>query len=61
MSDTEMAKDYIKMMELFINHNLDNGYITKETTVEELLKLINNVKTNYIPMLEKMKNMYERK
>ena len=45
------AEKHLKNIEEFINHNLSLKYISTETTVEELLQFIKNVKEQYIPLL----------
>jgi len=45
----------LKTVKDFISHNLDCRYITKDTTIEELLKYINNIEDNYIPIIKAMR------
>lgn len=49
--------DYIKVTENKINefaelllHNINLGYITRETTVDEVLMLLQNIKEGYLPL-----------
>lgn len=60
MNTQEQIK-YIESMEKFIQHNLNNKYIKPETTIEEFLQFINDVKENYIPMIEQIKNAFNGK
>ena len=52
--DLDKPKQFMDDFEEFLNHNLGLGYITKDTTVEELLGFINNVKYNFLPMLNEI-------
>ena len=49
--------DYIKVAEKridelvkFLQHNINLGYITKETTVDELLMFLENIREGYLPL-----------
>lgn len=49
--------DYIKIAEKkidelaeFLQHNINLGYITRETTVDELFMLLENIKEGYLPL-----------
>ena len=46
------AEKHLRNIEEFINHNLSLKYISLETTVEELLQFIKNVKEQYIPLIK---------
>lgn len=50
------AKQNLNNTKEFIKHNLNLGYIKEDMTVVQLLEYINNVETNYIPMMEKIEN-----
>ena len=49
--------DYIKVAEKkvdelaeFLQHNINLGYITRETTVDELFMLLQNIREGYLPL-----------
>lgn len=49
--------DYIKVAEKkidelteFLQHNINLGYITRETTVDELFMLLENIREGYLPL-----------
>jgi len=58
--DLDKPKQFMDDFEEFLNHNLKLGYITKDTTVEELLEFISNVKYNFLPMFSKIENIINR-
>lgn len=43
-------EDKMNDLESLLNQNLKLGYIKENTTVDELLKFILNIKTNYLPV-----------
>ena len=51
------AENNLKIIKKFINHNLNNKSITKDTTIEELLMYINNIETNYLPLMKEIKKI----
>ena len=63
--------DYIKVAEKkidefaeFLQHNINLGYITRETTVDELLMLLQNIREGYLPLqrdIEKLLQNYQLK
>ena len=49
--------DYIKIAEKridelaeFLQHNINLGYITRGTTIDELFMLLENIKEGYLPL-----------
>ena len=53
--------DYIKVAEKKIDefaelllHNINLGYITRETTVDEILILLKNIREGYLPLQEEI-------
>lgn len=58
--DLDKPKQFMDDFEEFLNHNLGLGYITKDTTVEELLEFISNVKYNFLPMFSKIENIINK-
>jgi len=54
------AEKHLRNIEEFINHNLSLKYISTETTVEELLKFIKNVKEQYIPLIKDIEKLSPR-
>lgn len=63
--------DYIKIDEKridelaeFLQHNIILGYITRETTVDELLMLLQNIREGYLPLqrdIEKLLQNFQLK
>ena len=41
----------------FINHGLEYKYITKNTTIEEFLKYLNNIETNWLPKFKEFEEI----
>jgi hypothetical protein len=56
MNTTEQIK-YIEDIESFLEHNINVNYITKDTTVEQLIQFLDNIKNNYIPMMANMEQI----
>ena len=54
------AEKHLRNIEEFINHNLYLKYISTETTVEELLQFIKNVKEQYIPLIKDIEKLSPR-
>ncbi len=54
------ANEQLNNIEEFIKHNVGLGYITEQQSIGELLKYIKNIKTQYIPLVEKLLE-FERK
>lgn len=48
--DVDSINACLNNVEEFINHNLTAGYLTKESTVEEILEFITNIKNRYVPV-----------
>lgn len=46
--------NFIIKIEGLLQHNLKLNYINKETTVEELLIFLNNIKSDYLPFQKKI-------
>ena len=58
--------DYIKVAEKKIDefaelllHNINLGYITRETTVDEILILLKNIREGYLPLQEEINKVIE--
>ncbi len=56
-----MMNDSVKIAEKKINefaelllHNINLGYITRETTVDEILMLLKNIREGYLPLQEEI-------
>jgi len=60
MNTQEQIK-YLEGIEKFIKHNINLEYIKPDTTVEELLQFIKNVKENYILMIRQVENIFNIK
>ena len=54
--NSSKTKQHVEDVEEFINHNLNIGYLNEEMTIKDLLQFINNIKKNYIPILEQIEN-----
>ena len=48
---------HIENIEDFINHNLKLGYFNENMTIKDLLVFTKNIKEQYIPMIEQIKNI----
>lgn len=53
-STSKIFKNNVLMVEKFIEHNIDNGNITKQSNIQDLLDIINQVKEFYIPMYSRI-------
>jgi hypothetical protein len=51
-----IMKNHINDVENFINYSIGNGNITKDTTIEEFLNIIQQIKEYYIPICESVEN-----
>lgn len=52
------SEEYINQFEKFLKHNLELEYIQNNTTVEELLNFLIDVKANYLSMMKKIGSRY---
>jgi len=48
----------IEQLEEFINHNLKLGYLKPEMTIIDLLQFTKNMKEDYLPLMQKIKDKY---
>jgi hypothetical protein len=48
---------HIENIEEFINYNLKLGYLNENMTIKDLLVFTKNIKEQYIPMVEQIKNI----
>lgn len=58
--------DYIEVVEKKIDefaqlllHSINLGYITRETTVDEILILLKNIREGYLPLQEEINKVIE--
>ncbi len=50
MDNIKIAEKKIDELAEFLQHNIQLGYITSETTVDELLMLLQNIREGYLPL-----------
>lgn len=60
MDYTKVAKKKISEFEVFLQHNINLGHITRETTIDELFMFLNNVRESYLPLQKEIDKLYER-
>ena len=50
MNYVKVAEKKIDELAEFLLHNINLGYITRETTVDEILILLTNIREGYLPL-----------
>lgn len=52
MNNVKVAEKKIDELAEFLMHNIQQGYISRETTVDELIMFIRNIKEGYLPLVK---------
>ncbi len=58
MDNVKIAENKIDEFAEFLLHNINLGYITRETTADEILILLRNIKEGYLPLQKEIIDMY---
>lgn len=58
MDNVKIAENKIDELAEFLLHNINLGYITRETTADEILILLRNIKEGYLPLQKEIIDMY---
>ena len=59
MDHIEVAERKIDEFAEFLQHNINLKYITRETTVDKLLILLQNIKEGYLPLQKEIMDQYK--
>lgn len=59
MDCIKVAEKKIDEFAEFLLHNINSGYITRETTVDEILILLKNIREGYLPLQEEINKVVE--
>ena len=60
MVDIQKAYRSIETVRVFVNHNVKAGFLKKDSSVDELLELIQQIQFNYLPMIESIAKMQDK-
>ena len=55
-NDIETAERKLDEITEFLTHNINQGYISNNTTVYEVLMLIENIKETYLPLMKSIED-----
>jgi len=59
VADIQKAYAFIEDVKIFVNHNIKAGFLRKDSSVDELLELIQQIQFNYLPMVESVAKMQD--
>ena len=59
MNYVKVAEKKIDEFAEFLLHNINLGYITRETTVDEILMILKNIREGYLPLQEEINKAVE--
>ncbi len=57
MDNVKIAENKIDELAELLLHNINLGYITRETTVDEVLILLQNIREGYLPLQREIDKM----
>ena len=57
--NVKIAGNKIDELAEFLLHNINLGYIARETTVDELLILLKNIREGYLPIMDEVVSQYK--
>ena len=59
MNYVKVAEKKIDEFAEFLLHNINLGYITRETTVDEILILLTNIREGYLPLQDEINRIVQ--
>lgn len=59
MDNIKIAEKKIDDLAEFLQHNINLGYITRETTVDEILMILQNTREGYLPLMSEYNDYKE--
>lgn len=60
MADIQKAFSSVEQVKVFVEHNINAGFLKKDSSVDELLELIQQVQFNYLPKMENIAEMLDK-
>ena len=60
MLDMQKAYTSVENVKVFINHNIKTGILRKDSSVDEILELIQQIQFNYLPMMESIARLQDQ-
>ena len=60
MLDMQKAYTSVENVKVFINHNIKTGFLRKDSSVDEILELIQQIQFNYLPMMESIARLQDQ-